>query len=288
MTSLKLLLIAFAGFISALFTSANAALFIAAHPDDVAYLMHKNAQSDVASGYPTVFVLMTAGDAGNGTGLAGNTMKVPYYRARLKAMELYVHFWQGLNPNLAAPVPTYSTEAIKGKYVESIHMGNVVLYNLNLPDNTSLMQLYKGQIKTVSSISPINTYTLPQVLDVLREILRKNNPATQMININTQDPDSIWNPGDHTDHLATGAIAKAAYGVAPWNCANMLYYRGYVIAGFPQVFSEADIKMHEATIGVLNAGLIANGNRSTWDDFHNGFLGRMYLRGEMGTGNCWF
>jgi LmbE family N-acetylglucosaminyl deacetylase len=289
MISLKKIVIASIAWIVAAWFPANAALFITAHPDDVAYLMNKNAQNDVRNNYPTVFVLITAGDASNGTGLAGNTNNTPYYRARLKAYELYVQFWRGLNPSLPVAIPRHSVEVISGKYVESVQMGNVVMYFLNLPDNGTLSQLASGSIASVTSISPVNKYTLAEVKAVIREIIRINNRATPMINLNTQDPDSAWNPGDHPDHLATGAIVKAAVGEVPaYSCLNLLFYRGYVVGGYTPTYTADELSVHMATIGVLNAGLLENGNKSTWDAFHNNFAGKMDFRGVLGSGNCAF
>jgi LmbE family N-acetylglucosaminyl deacetylase len=289
MISLKHIVIASIAWIAAAWFPANAALFITAHPDDVAYLMNKNAQNDVKSNFPTVFILLTAGDASNGTALGGNTNNMPYYRARLKAYELYVQFWRGLNPSLPVTIPRHSVEVISGKYVESVQMGNVVMYFLNLPDNGTLSQLASGAIASVTSISPVNKYTLAEVKAVIREIIRINNHATAMINLNTQDPDSAWNPGDHPDHLATGAIVKAAVSEVPaYNCLNLLFYRGYVVGGYTPTYTADELSVHMATIGVLNAGLLENGNKSTWDAFHNNFAGKMDFRGILGSGNCAF
>jgi LmbE family N-acetylglucosaminyl deacetylase len=275
--------------VAAAFIPVHAALFITAHPDDVAYLMNKNAQNDVKSNYPTVFVLLTAGDASNGTALAGNTNNTPYYRARLRAYELYVQFWRGLNPSLPVVVPRRSVTFICGKYVETVRMGNVAMYFLNLPDNGSLSQLASAAIESVTSIAPVNRYSLADIKGVIREIIRINNHATPMINLNTQDPDAAWNPGDHADHLATGAIVQEAVGeVAAYGCVNLLYYRGYVVGGYAPSYSDEELNIHMATIGVLNAGLLQNGNRSTWDAFHNNFLGKMDFRGVLGVGNCAF
>lgn len=276
-------------FTALLSSPANAALFIAAHPDDVQYLMSKNAQNDVRSNYPTVFVLLTAGDASHGTATAGNTKNIPYYRARLKAHELCVRFWQGLNPYNRTPLPNYSIQWIKGKRVETVYMGNVVLYNLNLPDNGTLNRLGRGEISSVTSISPSNTYTLNDVKTVIREIIRINNPGTPIINVNTPDPDSLWNPGDHPDHLAAGSIVAAAIAEVPeYRCVHLVFYKGYTVGGYAQTYDQEDLDIHVATIGVLNAGLIENGNTSTWDSFHNNFFGKMDARGVLGTGNCAF
>jgi LmbE family N-acetylglucosaminyl deacetylase len=278
-------------FASAAFCStSHAAVFIAAHPDDIALMMNKNAANDVANGYHTVFVLTTAGDAGNGAlGQAGNTLKLPYYRARIRSYEAYVHFWQGLNPNVRAPVPRYTTDVILGKRIEAVHMGNVDMYHLNLPDNQTLLPLATGKSTTVTSLSPVNSYTLAELTEVIREIIRINFKGEPTINLNTQDPDTAWNPGDHPDHQATGLIANMAVRKsAAFQCVNLLFYRGYAVENYPQTYSPDEIVLHTATLGVLNSGLIANGNASTWDDFHNNFIGKMDFRGMMGAGYCAF
>lgn len=289
MISLKRSAAAFLALAAVLIAPARCALFIAAHPDDVPLMMHKNAATDVATGYPTVFVLTTAGDAANGTGYANNTMRIPYYRARLRAFESIVHFWQGLNPDVPAPVPQRTTELIAGKAIETVHMGNVVMYHLNLPDDMSLQQLATGRLGMVTSLNPVNTYTLAELKEVIREIVRINNRAAAMVNLNTQDPDTRWNPGDHTDHVATGMIVNAAITESPqMRCVNLLFYRGYVIQNFAPTYTLEETRLHQATLGALNAALVANGNRSTWDAFHNNFVGRMDFRGVPGAGYCNF
>jgi hypothetical protein len=61
-----------------------------------------------------------------------------------------------------------------------------------------------------------------------------------------------------------------------------------VIGAFAQNYTQEEVEVHTATIGALDATLIANGNRSTWDAFHNNFIGKMDFRGILGVGNCAF
>lgn len=284
---------AIAGFLISLTAAfsgtAGATVFFAAHPDDVAYLMNKTAQLAVRFEDHPVIVLITAGDAANGTGTAGNTKSIPYYRARLKAHEMYVHFWQGLNSDVDAPLPMYSIQTILGKRVETVRMGKAVLYNLNLPDNGTLSLLNQKRISSVASLSPVNTYTLADLKSVIREIIRINNTSTTLVEVHTHDPDTGWNPGDHVEHVVTGAIVDAALTeVYAYSCVNRVFYKGYIVGGYPVTYSEDELDIHIATIGVLNAGLIENGNRSTWNGFHNNFFGKMDIRRIYGRGYCAF
>jgi hypothetical protein len=61
-----------------------------------------------------------------------------------------------------------------------------------------------------------------------------------------------------------------------------------MITAFPQTYTQEEVEVHTATIGALDAVLVSNGNKSTWDAFHNSFIGKMDLRGNIGVGNCAF
>lgn len=290
MAAFKNAITAFLLLFAAVFANtASGAVFVAAHPDDIAYLMNRNAQLAVRNDDHVVYLLVTAGDASNRGGIADNTKNIPYYRARLRAHEMYVHFWQGLDSEVSAPLPVYSVQTIKGKKVETVRMGNAVLYNLNLPDDGTLARLGNRQIASVTSISPINTYTLTDLKNVIREIIRINNLNKPIIEVHTHEPDTGWNPEDHTDHVATGTITNAALSeISAYNCISRGFYKGYIVALYPVTYTEDELQIQIATIGVLNAGLIENGNKSTWNGFHNNFFGKMDVRWVAGRGTCAF
>src|SRR5262245_35819154 len=60
--------------------AGTASFYFTAHEDDWQLFMNPSAFKDITGGNKTVFVHLTAGDDGNGTGTAGR--KQPYYLAR--------------------------------------------------------------------------------------------------------------------------------------------------------------------------------------------------------------
>src|ERR1700761_6389037 len=80
--------------------------YFAAHQDDWQLFMSANAWKDVVeSKFHTVFITITAGDAGNGTGGSG---MIPYYQARENGSVLSAKFMADVNS---------AGQEIKGNYV---------------------------------------------------------------------------------------------------------------------------------------------------------------------------
>ena len=275
---------------------ANAAAFIAAHPDDIELFMNRNVANDLAAGAFSVFIVTTAGDAGNGN-QGPNAHGVPYYRARLRGHEAAIRFLHGISTN-PLPKTSYGTEVVGRHKIEKASFGNAVIYNLNLPDggdgsgydstgHQSLRRLLDGQIATITSVDGKNTYNLSELKATIQYLVSQNHKASPTVWANIQDPNSSTNPGDHSDHVATGEIVSAAFTVAPYNCINIAYFQDYSIANLPENMSVEEKNIHVGTWGALNAALINNGNWSSWDGMHNSWLGRQYYRIQNG-GICNF
>jgi LmbE family N-acetylglucosaminyl deacetylase len=278
--------------------NVSAAAFIVAHPDDIELFMNRNVAGDLAAGAHSVFIVTTAGDAGNGNkGL--NLHGVPYYRARLNGHEAALRFLQGSNGN-ALEKTRYSTEVIGQYAIEKASFGNVVIYNLNLPDgnmdgsgfsgtgNQSLRRLLDGRIATIASVDGKNTYTLSGLKTVVQNLISINHKASPAVWVNIQDHDAQLNPGDHVDHMSTGELVSSALHQRPYSCINMAHFQDYSIAGLPENMSVEEKNLHVGTWGALNAGLINSGNYPTWEPGHNSWLGRQYYRVEYGSGSCNF
>jgi len=275
-------------------TSAYSAVFVGAHPDDIQLFMNKNVSVDIYGGHPTVLVLLTAGDAGNGnSGI--NSHGIPYYRARLNAHESSVRYWVSLIGG-AVPKSIYSKEQFGAYSIEKVQIRNVVMYNLNLPDgngdgsgfaatgNKSLAKLVAQSIPSVSSVDGANTYNLSQLKEVLRLIISRNNVGTPTVFVNYQDYDLVNNQGTHSDHKSTGDIVRMAVSENPkFACLGSAIYQDYIIAGFAENLTEAERNIHIGTWGALNAGLTNSGNENTWDPTHNAWLGRQYYRASVGS-----
>src|SRR6516165_8291609 len=105
--------------------------YFAAHEDDWQLFMNPSAFQDVIKGAAkTVFVHLTAGDAGLGTGLGGR--KYPFYLARENGAETAIRFMAD-----ADSIPTEKTAShptFNGHPVYRTGYRNAVGYFLRVPD----------------------------------------------------------------------------------------------------------------------------------------------------------
>src|SRR5215467_12109265 len=105
--------------------------YFAAHEDDWQLFMNPSAFQDVIGGAAkTVFVHVTAGDAGLGTGLAGR--KHPFYLARENGAEAAIRFMADVDTTpgerIAAPM------SFNGHMIYRVSYLSTVSYFLRLPD----------------------------------------------------------------------------------------------------------------------------------------------------------
>ena len=276
----------------------HAAVYIAAHPDDIELFMGKNAALDLTAGKPTVFVLLTAGDSGCGDGPINKPK--PYYRARLDGHERAIRFWMGL---AGQPVPQTINiyETVNSKNIEKHVIGNVIIYNLNLPDGNvdglgfnvtgyqSLKKLYSGQIEKISTVTvPSFSYSADELQDTIRQIVVENNLNTQAVWLNIQDENTNLNFNDHSDHTNTARFVLRAFTTPPFNCVKIARYLDYTISARNVNMSDDEKLIHVGTWGALNSGLIDGGNPNTWDVLHNNWLGKEYVRTQDSDGICNF
>ena len=105
--------------------------YFAAHEDDWQLFMNPSAFKDVIKdAAKTVFVHVTAGDAGAGTGTNGR--RFPYYRARENGAEAAIRFMAD-----ADSIPGERTESyaeFNGHRIYRIAYRNTVSYFLRVPD----------------------------------------------------------------------------------------------------------------------------------------------------------
>ena len=288
---------------------ARAAVYVAAHQDDIVLLMGKSVQTDIKADQPTVLVVVTAGDAGNGsspasaTGMRGhqyNLMGNPYFRVRHNAHEAAITYWL---PARHSKVPQRSTESFGDTIprVEKVLIGNVAMYYLNLPDG-QLDAFYTGAQATMADVSGTNTYTPESLRSTLREIIRRNNASTAGLLIHTPDPTPdfrgpdynedgrVQTLSDHPDHVAAGRFVRDAIEAdAQFACVNRKLYMGYPIRTLPDSMNFSEKLSQMSAFTILDTVLKNQGNiasRDTWlrerlgsmDAFHTSFYGKQKWR----------
>jgi hypothetical protein len=261
------------------------AFYFAAHQDDWQLFMNPPAFVDVRAGGACVFVHITAGDAGLGTGTAGRGQ--PLYLARENGALCAIRFMA--DPDWEPPAEqTASAETINGHAIHCVRYRNTAAYFLRLPDGSpagtgyadtglqSLQRLADGQIDTLTAVDGTTVYRgwsdLTATLRALIECERGDTPAT----LHLPDPDPVINPGDHSDHSMTAKAAlDAAQGLSSCECALHLGYAGM---NHPHNLTPQDRDRQNAVYAVTLAGVSACGHPTAWQHYDEEFIGRSYSR----------
>jgi hypothetical protein len=272
----------------------KASFYFAAHQDDWQLFMNPAAFQDVAGGKAkTVFVHMTAGDAGMGIRNGGR--KHPFYLARENGAGLAIRF---MADGDKAPVSeTASHVNIGGHRVYRVSYRNTVSYFLRVPDGNasgsgyqstgyqSLSRLAKGKINVLSAIDGSAAYRgWDDLVSTLRAIMDFERESVPTVQLNVTDLDPGINPGDHSDHLMT---AKAALNAATGlSCARRVHYVNYASSRLPENLSSQDRDLESSVFAVTAAGVRAFDHSSNWQYYDRAYVGRSYSRVEEGTGRC--
>jgi GlcNAc-PI de-N-acetylase len=263
--------------------------YFSAHQDDWQLFMNPSAFRDVAdSQTKCVFIHMTAGDAGRGTGKDGR--KHPFYLARENGAESAIRFMADLNgrapvEQLVAPV------ACNGHPIRRVNYRNTVAYFLRLPDGSpagtgyadtgyrSLMRLASGQIDTLSAIDSTTSYRgWSDLVATLRSIIDIERGHAPAVRLHVPEPDPVINPNDHADHFMTAKAAlDAAEGLAG---ARRVHHVGYASADRPENLSSQDRDIKCAVYAVTLAGVLALDHANPWQQDDQKFVGRNYCRVE--------
>jgi hypothetical protein len=190
---------------------AEVSFYIVAHADDWQLFMQPNAYKDlVASGHKVVFIITTAGDAGN---------EVQYWRAREEGCKSSIRFC--LAP-LSALAESAGTRKCNHHEIYYWAANNAICYFLRLPDGNidgsgfskynyqSLPKFSNGIINSITAIDNSTTYRdWTDLCNTLQTIIQTESGGISISCINYQNPCISANPNDHADHIATGQAIQA-------------------------------------------------------------------------------
>lgn len=268
----------------------RASFYFSAHEDDWQLFMNPAAFRDVLDGTKTVFIHVTAGDGGLGTGTGGR--KRPYYLAREHGAESAIRFMADSDDR--APVEaTAAPVTVNGHPIYRVAYRNTVAYFLRLPDgspegtgypdtvNQSLRALAEGQIRTLTAIDGTTTYHgWRDLVATLRGIIDFERGNARSLHFHVPELDPIVNPNDHSDHVTT---AKAAvYAAEGLSETQLLHHVGYASAELPENLSGHDRDMKCAVYAVTLAGVLEFDHPTAWQHYDQNFVGRNYCRIEDG------
>ncbi len=268
--------------------------YFAAHEDDWQLFMNPSAFADVAEPKTkTVFVHVTAGDAGLGVGTGGR--KFPYYLARENGAETAIRFMADSGETPANKVE--SRLSFNGHQIYRIGYRNTAAYFLRLPDghpsgsgfdgtgHQSLQRFAKGEINVLSAVDGSAIYRgWNDLVSTIRSILDYDRGRAPSVQLNVAEQLASINPNDHSDHQMTAKAAlEAASDLA---CVRRVRYVDYASAKLPENLDAQQRDMESSVLAVTAAGILALDHTSIWARYYRSYLGRNYFRAEDGSGRC--
>ncbi len=262
------------------------AFYFAAHEDDWQLFMNPSAFEDVSKGAAkTVFVHVTAGDAGLGTGRGGR--KFPYYLARENGAESAIRFMADADASPA--VAREEHIALNGHSLYRIAYRNTVSYFLRVPDGNlqgtgyehtgyqSLARLARGDNNVLAAIDGSTVYRgWSDFVATLHAILVHERGAERLMQINAAELDPRINPHDHSDHLMT---ARAAFAAARgMSCVRLVSYVDYASRDLAPNLDAEQRDLESSVFAVTLAGILALDHHASWHYYDGSFVGRNYFR----------
>ncbi|MGQ0683793.1 hypothetical protein [Bradyrhizobium sp.] len=268
--------------------------YFAAHQDDWQLFMNPSAFRDViGAAAKTVFIHVTAGDAGLGTGTGKR--KHPLYLARDNGAEQAVRFMADAEAEPGSG--TASTTPFNGHPIYRVSYRNTVSYFLRVPDGSplgtgyvhtgfqSLKRLADGDNGTLAAVDGSTAYHgWNDLVGTLREIIRRERGQARLVQLNVAELDPHINPGDHSDHLMTAKAAIAAARDLP--CIRIVSYVDYASSKLPENLDPHERDMQSSVFAVTLAGVQALGQPTSWRHYDRSYVGRNYFRVQEEPGNC--
>lgn len=267
--------------------------YFAAHEDDWQLFMNPSAFEDVVGGAAkTVFVHVTAGDAGNGTGNGGRHW--PYYRARENGAEDAIKFMA--DTDRAPGTPTMGNVTIESHSVYRIVYGKTVSYFLRVADGNpsgsgyaatgwqSLRRLHDGENNMLAAVDGSTVYhSWGDLARTVRALVEREADGKR-VQINVAETDTRVNPGDHSDHLMTAQVALDAVKDVP--CVRRVFYVDYASAKLPENLNAPQRDMESSVFAVTLAGVQALDHTTYWRQYDHAYVGRNYFRAQEPPATC--
>jgi hypothetical protein len=268
--------------------------YFAAHEDDWQLFMNPSAFQDVlgAAG-KTVFVYVTAGDAGLGTGDGGR--RQPYYLARENGAENAVRFMADTDREPAATRESRVT--LNAHRVFRVGYRNTVSYFLRIPDGNikgegfadtgfqSLLRLHDGAIKKMTAVDGSAVYRgWDDLVRTVRALVDAERGNAALVQVNVAETDAAINPDDHADHLMTAQAALEA--VKDMACVRRVSYVDYASAKLPENLNTQQRDMESSVFAVTLAGVQAFDHGTAWRHYDGSYVGRNYFRVNEPAGSC--
>jgi hypothetical protein len=275
------------------FAVDKVSFYFAAHEDDWQLFMNPSAFEDVLGGASkTVFVHVTAGDAGHGTGTIGR--RWPYFLARENGAESAIRFMSGTEHEPVAPVVTHPL--VNGHPLYRVDYGKSVAYFLRVPDGNltgtgyektgwqSLRRLHDGANGMLAAVDGSTEYHgWADLVGTFRAIV-DDESGHRPVQINIAETDERTNPGDHSDHLMTAQAALDA--TKDLSCARRVFYVDYASSKLPENLNARQRDMQSSVYAITMAGVQALDHWTSWRHYDQAYVGRAHFRVQEPPATC--
>ncbi|MDX2288380.1 MAG: PIG-L family deacetylase [Hyphomicrobiaceae bacterium] len=269
--------------------------YFAAHQDDWQLFMNPAAFEDVTRpASRAVFIYVTAGDAGFGTGKGSR--RHPYYLARERGAELAVRFMADAE-NTASGIEEAGTVEINGHKVRRVAYRNTVSYFLRLADgglsgrgyaatgHQSLRRLADAEIASMMAIDGSTSYQgWADLAATVRQIVDRERGSARAILLNASEPEARTNFGDHPDHQMTARLVGES--TAGLVCAERVFHVAYASAKLPENLGGQERDLKTAVFAVTVAGIRELDHSANWRWYRLAYLGRSYKRAVPASAPC--
>lgn len=258
-----------------------------AHEDDWQLFMMPDAYYNTNnSGKKIVFVYLTAGDGGLGSGnFAG--VSIPYYLAREKAAQVASNYIADVNQWGSTAATT--TVTINNHSLKRIAYKNTVSYFFRLPDGNvdgngfpvnnfaSLAKFRQGLITSLTALDNSVVFSSwSDLTNTLSALIKLEANPNELVSVSIPDTNTALNPNDHSDHLTTSYAFQDAIQFFP--CINKNFYVDYYSNTMQTNVSGYALYVDMGTWGATTAALTSNLSFSTMDSGHLSWIGRNYYR----------
>jgi hypothetical protein len=268
--------------------------YFAAHEDDWQLFMNPSAFQDVVNGAAkTVFVHVTAGDAGLGIGLGGR--KFPFYLARENGAETAIRFMADADGTPGDRIA--GSVSFNGHKIYRVSYRDTVGYFLRVPDGhwsgdgyyetgfESLKRLSTGENDVLRAVDGSTSYHgWDDLISTLNAIIVYERGNASLVQLNVAETNTRINPKDHSDHLMT---ARAALDAAKkLSCVRRVFYIDYASSQLPQNLNAQQRDMESSVFAVTLAGVQALDHGTSWHHYDETFVGRNYFRVQEASPRC--
>lgn len=271
-------------------------IFVVAHPDDWQLFMNPDAFHAMdAPNEKAVFVHVSAGDAGQGTG----GEPTPYYLAREEGALRAIRFMaNAVNANAALGTDSRPAVVERAGHPVARHTyANAIAYFLRVHDGLeligtqyqehplSLQRLRSGASTETRAIDGSTRYAgWNDFVATLEAVVRSELVPGAALNLHIAELDEKRNPGDHIDHRAVAFAMEEIAARLP--CARVSRHEEYATRNREPNVTGTDYMIDVGTWAATASGLSDLHAGSTWEPGHNAWVGRDYQRTQGPRGDC--